>query len=248
MLKAQITSWFLGPDRLAQAERRVTELSSHRQEILDAVAAERRRIERNLHDGVQQQLVAIGLDLGMAEQQLDRDPERARELVVNARQKVQGSIGELRQLGRGLHPAILEDRGIDAALSAVVSGAPIPITVHVDPDLDLDTDVSETVYFCANEALANVLKHSSARAASVHVHRVAANVRVIVHDDGVGGADPTHGTGLAGIRARANAVDGSLQVSSPGGGPTTITVELPRHIVRADEPPDHERSETSDVR
>ena len=247
-LKANITAWFLGPDRLARAEQRVSVLSSHRQEILDAVAAERRRIERNLHDGVQQQLVAIGLDLGMAEQQLDRDPERARELVVNARQKVQGSIGELRQLGRGLHPAILEDRGIDAALSAVVSGAPIPITVHVDPDLDLDTDVSETVYFCANEALANVLKHSSARAASVHVHRVAANVRVTVHDDGVGGADPTHGTGLAGIRARANAVDGSLQVTSPAGGPTTIVVELPRHIVRADDIQHPERSETNDDR
>jgi len=247
-LKGNITAWFLGPDRLARAEERVTVLSSHRQEILDAVAAERRRIERNLHDGVQQQLVAIGLDLGMAEQQLDRDPERARELVVNARQKVQGSIGELRQLGRGLHPAILEDRGIDAALSAVVSGAPVPITVHVDPDLDLDTDVAETVYFCANEAIANVLKHASARTASVHVHRVAANVRVTVHDDGIGGADPTHGTGLAGIRARANAVDGSLQVSSPAGGPTTIVVELPRHVVRADDPPERERSENSDAR
>ncbi|MCB0965772.1 MAG: sensor domain-containing protein [Ilumatobacter sp.] len=233
MLKAQITSWFLGPDRLAQAERRVSVLADQRQDILDAVATERRRIERNLHDGVQQQLVAIGLDLGMAEQQLDRDPERARELIVNARQKVQGSIGELRQLGRGLHPAILEDRGIDAALSAVVSGAPIPIAVHVDDDLDLDTDVAETVYFCANEALANVLKHSSARAASVHVQRVAANVRVTVHDDGVGGADPTHGTGLAGIRARANAVDGSLAVNSPRGGPTTVVVELPRHVVRS---------------
>lgn len=247
MLKAQITSWFLGPDRLARAEERVTVLSGQRQEILDAVAAERRRIERNLHDGVQQQLVAIGLDLGMAEQQLDRDPARARELVVNARQKVQGSIGELRQLGRGLHPAILEDRGIDAALSAIVSDSPIPITVHVDPELDLDTDVAETVYFCANEALANVLKHSAARAASVHVQRIAANVRVTVHDDGVGGADPTHGTGLAGIRARTNAVDGSLHVSSPPGGPTTIVVELPRHVVRADDQTDHDdRTENDD--
>jgi len=231
-LKANIAAWFLGPDRLAKAEQRVTELSTQRQDILDAVAHERRRIERNLHDGVQQQLVAIGLDLGMAEQQLDRDTERARELIVNARHKVQGSIGELRQLGRGLHPAILEDRGIDAALSAVVSGAAIPITVHVDDDLDLDTDVAETVYFVANEAIANVLKHSRARVASVHVTRVAANVRVTIHDDGVGGADPTRGTGLAGIRARVNAVDGSLDVSSPRGGPTAVVVELPRRIDR----------------
>ncbi|MFP5488193.1 MAG: histidine kinase, partial [Acidimicrobiia bacterium] len=164
-LKANVAAWFLGPDRLAVAEERVSELSTQRQDILDAVANERRRIERNLHDGVQQQLVAIGLDLGMAEQQLGRDPERARELIGFARQKVQGSIGELRQLGRGLHPAILEDRGIDAALSAIVSNAPIPITVQVDDDLELDTDVAETVYFVANEAIANVLKHSRARVA-----------------------------------------------------------------------------------
>jgi signal transduction histidine kinase len=231
-LKANVTSWFLGPDRLAQAERRVSVLSTQRQDILDAVASERRRIERNLHDGVQQQLVAIGLDLGMAEQHLENDPETTRELIVNARHKVQGSIGELRQLGRGLHPAILEDRGIDAALSAVVSGAPIPISVHVDPDLELDTDVAETLYFVANEAIANVLKHARASVASVHVVRVAANVRVTVHDNGIGGADPGHGTGLAGIRARANAFDGSLSVSSPTGGPTTLVVELPRHVRR----------------
>jgi signal transduction histidine kinase len=227
-LKAQIGNWFIGTDRLAAAEQRVSALSTQRSEILDAVASERRRIERNLHDGVQQQLVAIGLDLGMAEQQIDRDPERARELIGNARSKVQGSIGELRQLGRGLHPAILEDRGIDAALSAVVSGSSIPISVQVDPDLDLSTDVSETVYFVANEAIANVLKHAGARVASVHVVKVAANVRVTIHDDGVGGVDATKGTGVAGIRARVNAVDGTLTVVSPPGGPTTLTAEIPR--------------------
>ncbi len=227
-LKARITAWFLGPDELAIARQRVSTLSSQREDILDAVAAERRRIERNLHDGVQQQLVAIGLDLGMAEQQIERDPERARELLGLAREKVQGSIGELRQLGRGLHPAILEDRGLDAALSAVVSGASIPIAVHVDPDLDLSTDVAETVYFVANEAVANVLKHAAARTASVNVSRNAANVRVVVHDDGEGGVDATKGTGIAGIRARVHAVDGSLTISSPTGGPTTLVAELPR--------------------
>jgi signal transduction histidine kinase len=229
-LKAQIDTWFLGVDRLAAAERRVSDLSIQRQDILDAVANERRRIERNLHDGVQQQLVAIGLDLGMAVNQVDRDPEAAKELIVSARQKVQGSIGELRQLGRGLHPAILEDRGIDAALSAVVAGAPIPISVHVDPDLDLSTDVAETVYFIANEAIANVLKHARARVASVHVARVAANVRVTVHDDGVGGADPAGGTGILGIRARVRAVDGTFSITSPAGGPTTLVAEIPRHM------------------
>jgi signal transduction histidine kinase len=233
--KANVTAWFLGPDKLALAEQRVTVLSTQRQDILDAVASERRRIERNLHDGVQQQLVAIGLDLGMAERQLERDPDRARELVVQAREKVRGSIGELRQLGRGLHPAILEDRGIDAALSAIVSSAPIPVSVQVDDDLDLDTDVAETVYFIANEAIANVLKHAEARVASIHVSRVAANVRVLVHDDGRGGADAGRGTGLAGIRARVNAVDGSMSISSPSGGPTTVVAELPRHVHRTGE-------------
>ena len=229
-LKARIANWFIGTDRLAAAEQRVSVLSTQRRDILDAVASERRRIERNLHDGVQQQLVAIGLDLGMAEQQMDRDPERARELIVNARSKVQGSIGELRQLGRGLHPAILEDRGIDAALSAIVSGAAIPISVHVDPELELSTDVAETVYFIANEAIANVLKHARAKVASVHVQKVAANVRVTVHDDGVGGVDPDRGTGVAGIRARVHAVDGTLTITSPAGGPTTFVAEIPREV------------------
>ncbi len=227
-LKARISNWFLGTDRLAIAEQRVSDLATQRRDILEAVASERRRIERNLHDGVQQQLVAIGLDLGMAEQQMARDPERAKELITNARSKVQGSIGELRQLGRGLHPAILEDRGIDAALSAIVSGAAIPISVHVDPDLELSTDVAETIYFIANEAIANVLKHADAKVASVHVTRVAANVRITVHDDGVGGVDPDRGTGVAGIRARVNAVDGTLTITSPAGGPTTFVAEIPR--------------------
>jgi signal transduction histidine kinase len=240
--KAHVTAWFLGVDQLAEAQQRVTALSTQRQDILDAVASERRRIERNLHDGVQQQLVAIGLDLGMAEQQIGSDPDRARELVVSARQKVQGSIGELRQLGRGLHPAILADRGIDAALSAVVAGSPIPISVHVDPGMDLSTDVAETVYFVANEAIANVLKHARARVASVHVTKVAANVRVTVHDDGQGGVDPSRGTGIAGIRARVHAVDGSLTISSPQGGPTTLVVEIPRHHPNRHHPSDRDRS------
>ncbi len=231
-LRLRLVRWFLGPDRLAVAEARAEDLEGQRQQILDAVAAERRRIERNLHDGVQQQLVALGIDLGMAESHLVDDPERARGLLGMARQKVQGSIGELRQLGRGLHPAILEDRGLDAALSAVVANAPLPISVHVDPDLDLGTDVAETAYFVANEAVANVLKHAQARVASVHVARVGANVRITVHDDGVGGipaTGPSWGSGLAGIKARVEGRDGVLTVTSPVGGPTTLTAELPRH-------------------
>lgn len=227
-LKAHVAEWFLGPDRLAVAEERVSALSTQRSDILDAVASERRRIERNLHDGVQQQLVAIGLDLGMAEQHLVDDPERTRDLIDSARSKVRASIGELRQLGRGLHPAILQDRGLDAALSAVVSGSPVPISVQIDPDLDVTTDVGETVYFLVSEAVANVLKHARARVASVHVVRIGSNVRVTIHDDGVGGVDSTKGTGIAGMGARVRAVDGTFTVTSPVGGPTTLIAEIPR--------------------
>ena len=226
-VKARVDAWFVGTDRLALAQARVSLLSVQRDDILDAVAIERRRIERNLHDGVQQQLVAIGLDLGMAESQLDANPDRARELIVSAREKVQGSIGELRQLGRGLHPAILEDRGIDAALSAIVSGSSFPISVHVDPNLQLSRDIEETIYFMANEAIANILKHANATVASVHVMKMGKMVRVIINDNGVGGATVGTGTGLAGMRARVHAVDGTFTMSSPPGGPTTLNAEIP---------------------
>jgi signal transduction histidine kinase len=225
--KVQVTGWFLGPDQLARSEARVSELSQQREEILTAVASERRRIERNLHDGVQQRLVAIGVDLGLAERHLTDDPDQARRLIGGAREKLQSSIGELRQLGRGLHPAILEDRGIDAALSAVVADAPIPISVHVEPDLALPTDIAETVYFVTSESIANVLKHARARVASVHVVRSGDVVRVTIHDDGRGGADARRGTGLAGIRARVHGLDGTFTVASPPGGPTTVDATIP---------------------
>lgn len=226
-LRAEIDRALLGSGRLALAEQRVTTLSGHRDDILDAVAAERKRIERNLHDGVQQQLVAIGLDLGMADTKIDTDPAVAHELIASARDKVRSSIGELRQLGRGLHPAILEDRGLDAALSAVVTGAPIPIEVHVDRDLELGREYDEMVYFVVNEAVGNILKHAAATAASIHVLRLGSHLRVIIHDNGQGGAKTGGGTGLAGIRARVHAVDGMFSIESPAGGPTTINVEVP---------------------
>ena len=231
--KAQVTEWFLGPDQLAAAEARVSVLSSQREEILDAVANERRRIERNLHDGVQQRLVAIGVDLGLAERHLVDDLPRARELLTGAREKIQGSISELRQIGRGLHPAILEDRGIDAALSAIVADAPIPISVHVEPNLALPTDLTETIYFVASEAVANMLKHAQARVASIRVAATGDWVRLTVQDDGIGGVDGARGTGVAGMQARVHAVDGTFVVVSPPGGPTAIVAEIP---LRRDRP------------
>jgi signal transduction histidine kinase len=235
------TAALLGPSGTVELRERVTELSGQREQILDAVAGERRRIERNLHDGVQQQLVALGIDISRAQARLDTDPAGARELLDSARDKVRGSIGELRSIGRGLHPAVLEDRGLDAALSAVVANAPIPIHVQVSTTRRLPEDVAASAYYVANEAVANILKHAHARVASINVFDdpiVPDAVRLSIHDDGRGGADigserGVTGTGLAGMRVRVEGVDGRFDVNSPPGGPTTIVAVFP--LVRSRE-------------
>jgi signal transduction histidine kinase len=220
----------LGPSGDAELRERVTTLSGQRQQILEAVESERRRIERNLHDGVQQHLVALGIDIGRAKARVDSDPDGARELLDAASDKVRGSIGELRLIGRGLHPAVLEDRGLDAALSAVVAGSPVPISVEINSEAVLPEDVAATAYYVASESVANILKHSKARVASIHLDddpRSEQAVRLTVHDDGLGGADVGRGSGLAGMRARVEGVDGFFDVDSPPGGPTTVVAVLP---------------------
>lgn len=225
---ATVVGWFLGPDPTAELAGRVEELSVQRAEILEAVAAERRRIERNLHDGVQQQLVALGIDIGRAQARLDDDPEAARALLDEARQTLRAAIGEMRVIGRGLHPAVLEDRGLDAALSSIVAASPIPITVDVAVTADLPDDAAATAYYVVSEAVANIHKHAHARIASVKVADDApGSIRIVVHDDGRGGADARQGTGLAGMKARVEGVDGTLRIDSPPGGPTTLDVVLP---------------------
>jgi signal transduction histidine kinase len=223
-------AWFLGPDENAELAERVEELAAQRQQILEAVDGERRRIERNLHDGVQQQLVALGIDVARARSRIDDDPDGARALLDDARDKVRSSIGELRLIGRGLHPAVLDDRGLDAALSSVVAGSSIPVTVTMTTTRHLPDDVATTAYYIASEAVANILKHSKARVASVRVvdepGRTPA-IRITIHDDGCGGADADRGSGLAGMRARVEGVDGSFRVESPKGGPTTIVAVIP---------------------
>ena len=206
---------------------RVDQLSANRDEILSAVATERRRIERNLHDGVQQHLVAMGIDLGLAASKIEDDPEGAAELLRAATEKNRASIGELRTIGRGLHPAVLDDRGLDAALSAVVAGSPVPIDLRVEPGLELPIDTAEAAYFVVSEAIANLLKHARARTGSVQISDVDRVLHIRVHDDGRGGADVAKGTGLAGIAARVRGLDGTFDVSSPKGGPTTIDVRIP---------------------
>ena len=232
-------SMLLGPDRESALVERVEELSVQRDQVVDAVAAERRRIERNLHDGVQQQLVALGIDIGRASNKLEDDPDAARALLDEARDKVRSSIGELRLIGRGLHPAVLGDRGLDAALSSVVANAPIPISVTVHPmadgSTDLPPDVAETAYYIASESVANVLKYADARVASIHVEPdpgLLPAVRVTVHDDGRGGANAAKGSGIAGMRARVEAVDGAFRLDSPEGGPTVVTAVIPLRRTR----------------
>ena len=221
------TRSLLGRDEVAVMQERVDQLSANRDEILSAVATERRRIERNLHDGVQQHLVAMGIDLGLAANKIETDPEGAAELLRAATEKNRASIGELRTIGRGLHPAVLDDRGLDAALSAVVAGSPVPIELDIEPGLELPIDTAESAYFVVSEAIANILKHAKARTASVRVADVDHVLHIRVHDDGRGGADPGKGTGLAGIAARVRGADGSLDITSPKGGPTVIDVRIP---------------------
>ena len=223
----RFATWAYGPDPTAALQARVDTLAESRQEILDAVADERRRIERNLHDGVQQGLVAMGIDMSLAARLIEEDPDAARALIEQAQDKARASIGELRLLGRGLHPAILGDRGLDAALSSIVTNSSVPMTLTYDVAAELHADIAEVAYFVVNEAVGNVLKHARARTASVAVTEAGNELLLTINDDGAGGADPKQGTGLSGLAARVRAVDGRLDVESPPGGPTSVRATLP---------------------
>ena len=171
--------------------------------------------------------MALGIDLGLARSKLPADPEEAAAHLDAAREKTRTAIGELRAIGRGLHPAILEDRGLDAALSAVVAGAALPISVSCDIQPRLPSETEEAAYFVASEAVGNILKHSQARVASIEVIGDGENLHMTFTDDGRGGASLDGGTGLAGMGARIRGYDGTLDVFSPKGGPTILTVDLP---------------------
>jgi signal transduction histidine kinase len=236
-----LARWLLGPSREEQVvalSQRVQTLTLTREATVDSVELERRRIERDLHDGPQQRLVAIAMDLGMARAKLDKDPSGARELLDRAHASAKEAITEMRQVARGIHPPVLTDRGLDAALSALAARSPIPVTVTVKVAPRPQPTVEAIAYFCVSEALTNVAKHSRARSAEVDVRRDDGAVLITVTDDGVGGADPTRGTGLVGLRDRVAAVDGMITVSSPTGGPTVLTVRLPerRNPYRAPRP------------
>ncbi|AJF66720.1 sensor histidine kinase [Streptomyces vietnamensis] len=220
-----LVSGLLGPSRLAS---RVTELESDRGVVVDTAAADLRRIERDLHDGAQARLAALAMDLGLAKEKLARDPQAAAVLVDEAHGEVKLALQELRDLARGIHPAVLTDRGLDAALSAVASRCSVPVSVDVDLPARPVPAIEGIAYFTVSELLQNVTRHSGARRAWVDVWRTGDRLMLQVRDDGVGGAVVGDGgSGLAGLSERVGAVDGVLAVDSPAGGPTTVTAELP---------------------
>ncbi|MGW4594282.1 sensor histidine kinase [Streptomyces sp. NPDC004457] len=210
-----------------ELERRIAELESDRGIVVDTAAADLRRIERDLHDGAQARLVNLAMGLGLAKEKLLEDPDAAAAMVDEAHGEVKLALQELRDLARGIHPAVLTDRGLDAALSAVASRCTVPVTVTVDLPARPAPAIEGIAYFTVSELLQNISKHSGARSASVDVWRSQDRLLIQVRDDGRGGARLDGGSGMRGLADRLGAVDGLFVVDSPAGGPTVVTAELP---------------------
>jgi signal transduction histidine kinase len=226
-LHGRIAAGLLGPTSRAELVAGVEEQRARRVMAVDVAAAERRRIERDLHDGAQQRLVALAMGLGMAKEKFAGDPEAARTLLDEAHDEAKRALAELRDLARGIHPAVLTDRGLDAAVSALAARSPVPVEVDVDLRGRPPAATESTAYFVVAEALANVAKHAAATRAEVRIASEGGRLVVEVRDDCVGGADLAGGSGLAGLADRVASVDGRLVVASPKGGPTVVRAELP---------------------
>ncbi|MEU5848056.1 sensor histidine kinase [Saccharopolyspora shandongensis] len=222
-LQAHLAERLLGPG--SPLARRVRELTESRATTLDAQAAELRRIERDLHDGAQARLVSVRMNLGLAKS--SDDPEQFRLLLQEAWESTGQALVDLRDLVRGIHPPVLADRGLPGAIEAAALLCPVPVEIELDLADRPEAPVESAMYFAAAEALANVAKHSDGTRAWVRLHHSPGGLRLVVGDDGRGGADPSAGTGLDGIRRRLSAFDGTLAVHSPPGGPTELIMELP---------------------
>jgi len=225
--EARLAAALLGPSRSAALASQVDVLRARREQLVDVAESERRRIERDLHDGAQQRLVALAMNLGMAREKFDNDAEAARVLLEEAHHEAKEAMIELRNLARGIHPPVLSDRGLDAALSSLAGRAPVPVTLDVDVAERPPPAIETIAYFVVAEALTNIARHAGASRAAVRVARTDGRLIVEVSDNGIGGADTTRGSGLAGLLDRVTAVDGSLCLESPTGGPTVLWVELP---------------------
>ncbi|MGV4986761.1 sensor histidine kinase [Streptomyces sp. NRAIS4] len=217
----------LAPSPAEQLAARVTELTRTRTDVLQAHSAELRRIERDLHDGTQARLVAIAIRLAVARESLPQDPDAAAALVRQAQAETEEAMTELRSVIRTIYPPVLADQGLVGALGTLADRAGVPTRIDIGDLGEVPAAVEAVAYFAVTEALANIARHSRATKAAVHVTRNGAMLSAQITDDGTGGADASRGSGLDGIRRRAAALDGTMKISSPPGGPTTITVELP---------------------
>jgi signal transduction histidine kinase len=226
-MDAALARALLGQFTTRELSERVDALEQSRRRVVDAAEAERCRIERDLHDGAQQRLVSLAMTLGRAKSRYATDPTSVGPLIDEAHREAKQAIVELRNLTRGIHPPVLTDRGLDAALSALAARCPVPVTVEVEVEPRPSQTIEAIAYFVVAEALTNVARHANANTASVVVRRDDGTVRIVVLDDGRGGADIDKGTGLLGLADRVSGVDGRLHVDSPPGGPTVLTVELP---------------------
>jgi PAS domain S-box-containing protein len=216
----------------AELRDRLADLAASRARIVTAGDVERRRLERNLHDGAQQRLVTLALSLRVALGRLDSDPSAARTLLTGAAEELGLALEELRELARGLHPAVLTDHGLRAAVEMVAGRAPIPVTIAAIPSERLSEPVEAAAYYLIAEALTNVAKYAQASEARVRVSASDASVVVEVSDDGIGGASPATGSGLRGLADRVEALGGALEVTSPSGDGTTLRAEIPLGEVR----------------
>ena len=226
-LDAALAARLLGPSRSGQLVAEVSRLSEARTLAVTSAEAERRRIERDLHDGLQPQLVSLALDLGLAKARLEKDPDAARAMVERAHDEAKRAARDLRNLVRGIHPSVLDERGIDAALSALVASCTVPVSVVVELSRRPEATREAAAYFVVAEAVTNVTKHAHARRASVTIAERSGALHVVVTDDGRGGARLDPGGGLAGLASRVASLDGTFSMSSPVGGPTRIEAVIP---------------------
>jgi signal transduction histidine kinase len=226
-LRASLDQKLLSPGVTERLQRRVEQLTETRAEAVDHSAAELRRLERDLHDGAQARLVALSLSLGMADSAFEKDPETARRLVSDARETTDAALGELRSVVRGIHPPVLADRGLSGAIEALALDMAIPVRVDADLPGRPPAPVESAVYFAVAECLANVGKHAQAENAWIRLGHADGVLRVEVGDDGRGGVNPRGGTGMTGVMRRLGTFDGTMMVSSPVGGPTIVTLEVP---------------------
>ncbi|HEY5336379.1 MAG TPA: sensor domain-containing protein [Mycobacteriales bacterium] len=226
-LDCWLSAALLGITEKSALALRVEELAESRAETVDTQAAELRRIERDLHDGAQARLVALGMSLSLAETQLTSDPEAARSLLVEARASSGAALAELRDLVRGIHPPVLADRGLVGAVQALALAAPLDVRVHADGVGPLPAPVEAAAYFAVAEGLTNVVKHAGARKAEIFLAYRDGELRLELCDVGVGGATVTEGGGLHGIERRLAAFDGRVTLDSPVGGPTRLHMVLP---------------------